>query len=172
MPSFAMPGCVRAAASARIADRFGGEQCRFVGLHRADVRFRRPGPHREAETGNHEWHGGAVHDLALLGELLDLLGIGRDQVRRTGVEPLIESWTARVRNGGTAGKTTILEDGHFVPARARKRIGEFDHPRSRALVGEDDEFSGPRCALQRRGQKSQNACCYEFSVPCHKSSAL
>src|SRR5262249_10793072 len=92
----------------------------------------------------------------------------RDQVRRTGVEPLIESRAARVRNGGTAGKTVIRDDGHFMPGRARKRIGEFNHPRSRALAGKDDEFSGMGCALQRRGQKSQNACCCKFSVPCHR----
>ena|SRR5947209_9052758 len=50
-------------------------------------------------TGDHEWHGSAGHDLALFGELFDLLGIGRDQVCGTGVESLIES---RLRGSETA----------------------------------------------------------------------
>src|ERR1700693_1135889 len=74
-------GRMGAAAAVRIADRLCGQQCRLVGLRRADVRLGHAGAYRKTETGEHERRHGAGHHLASLDEILDRGGIAGDQVR-------------------------------------------------------------------------------------------
>src|SRR5439155_23690227 len=66
---------IRAAAAARIADRFGRDQRRLIDFHRADVGFGRAGPYRKPETGAHEWRHRAGHDFTVSDELVDRAGI-------------------------------------------------------------------------------------------------
>src|SRR5206468_712466 len=106
-------------AAARIADRFGREQHRLVGFHRADVGFGRAGPHRKPETCAHEWHHRAGHDFTISNERLDRVGISGDEISRTVVESLLQ-------NG-----VVCLDDGDLVTARTREPGGEFYYARRR-----------------------------------------
>src|SRR5262245_36224831 len=149
---------IRAAAAARIADRFGREQRRLVGFHRADVGFGRAGPHRKPETCAHEWGHCAGNDFTISDELVDLAWISGDEIRRTVGESLLQN--------GVVG----LDDGDLVTARTREPGGEFSYARRRALVGQDNKVGRHGRALRDRYEHSQNARYGEFRARFHASS--
>ncbi len=118
--------------------------------------FGTAGPHREAETGKHEWRCGSGHDLALLDEIIDRLGVARDQVRAARLKPAVQR------------RSRLLDDGHLVAGRAGERGREFAHPRRRALVGQDDEFGRAGRSLRQRSENRQNARRSKFPVSSHE----
>src|SRR5262249_31373249 len=130
-----------AAAAARIANRFGREQRRLIGFHRAEVGFGRAGPHRKSETRAHEWRYRAGHDFTVSDEFVDRTGISSDEISRTVVESLLQ-------NG-----VVCLNDGDLVTARTRERGGEFSYSRRRTLIDQNGDLGCMRRRVAPHGER-------------------